>query len=390
MAINAKVYKELHLVPVRFERAATGAADSTMPDLDDRGHTAKVPAVNGLAASPALRGPVVGMQKDQRIRLRLVRAAIDPAAPLYLVSSDETVVTVETPAKGAPVAAGPSTVIALKGQSYTGTTPKSAEVQVRFQSDQGPILGVLTVYVFSPLPVAVTPHLVTINNPAGSAGVAPAIDLEALMTQTKAIWACCGISLAVQAPRAWSVNLPSANLLRFPDDFSRIAAVNFNPGTINLYIVREVLGACGVGLSRSVVANLPGYTGLQPGIYLGEVCGGGRTSPWGANDLAHELGHFFSLWHPSDGPTTGTLPAAGWPWARYETWSRRLLMHNWNQTARPPYGAPPWADYDDVGYGANLRGALIPLKEVRTGRDQAGRDAHGVLARNYVKSGTIY
>lgn len=390
MAINAKVYKELRLVPIRFERAATGAPDITMPDLDDRGHTAKVPAVNGLGASTELRGPVVGVQKDQRIALRLVRAMIDPAAPLYLVSSDETVVAVETPAKGTPVAAGARTVIALKGQAFTGTTPKSAEVQVRFQSDQGPILGVLTVYVFSPLPVAVTPHLVTINNPAGSAGVAPTIDLDPLMAQTKAIWAGCGISLAVQATRAWSVNLPTANRLRFPDDFNGITAANFSPGTINVYIVREVLDACIVGLSRSVVTNVPRYAGFQPGIYLGEVCGGGRTTYWGANDLAHELGHFFSLWHPSDGPSTGTLPAVGWPWARYETWSMRLLMHNWTQTARPPYGAPPWADYDDFGYGAKVRGALIPLKEVRTGLDQAGRDAQGALARNYVKTGTIY
>lgn len=390
MAISSQVYKELRIVPVRFERAAAGDPDIAMPDVDDRGHNTKVPAVNGFGASAELRGPVVGLKKDQKVTLRLVRELIDPAAPLYLVSSDESVVTVETPVKGSPVADGAHTDIEIKGKLYTGATPKSAEIEVRFQSATGPIIYALTVYVFSPLPVAVTPHIVTINDVNGVGGVAPSLDVDALMTQAKAIWACAGIALSVQTTRTWSINLATANQLRFPEDFNSITSTNFNTGTINVYVVRQIQNACGVGLSRDVVTNMPTFAGMQPGVYLGEVCGGGRTTYWGANDLAHELGHFFSLWHPSDGSTSGVRPAAGWSWARYETWSMRLLMHNWNQTARPPYGAPPWTDYADFGYGANFRGALIPFKEVRTGLDKSGRDAQCSVARNYVKTGTLY
>ncbi len=390
MAITLEVYKNIRLVPVRFARAKTGAPAESFPDIDDRAHNFKVPATDGLAESSEIRGPVVGLRKRQKIKLRLLREYIDPAAPLFLTSSDTSTITVITPTAGKKIASGKETTVELQGGDFAGAKPQSARIEVRFGATDGPIIYELTAYVFTPLPVFLQPHLVTIHGSTGTGGVAPTINLSGVMDQFRALWAPCGINFAVQPTKSWSVNLPNANRMRFAD-VNTVLATEWQANAINIYIVREIDNALGYGFSKSAHA---GFGINKPSVFAGERTGAVARALadtyWWANDLAHELGHFFTLWHPTDG-----TPASG-PWVRWETWSMRFLMHNYNYTNRPgPPGNPAdWPAFNDFGYGKHspgnpYRAGLIPLKNVRTGAD-AGRDAQCATARNHILQGPAH
>lgn len=390
MAIKLQVYKELRMVPVRFERAKTGDPDENYPDIDDRGHNFKVPAVDGLAQSTEIRGPVVGLLKHQKIKLRLVRECIGASAPLYLTSSDETAVKVITPAAGKKVASGADTIIELQGLDFIQARPKTAKIEVRHGSTTGPILYELTAYVFSPLPVYIQPHLVTINNRRGRHGIQPNINLDQVTRLAKALWAPCGVQLVVQATRIWSVNLHHSNIMRF-DEINTVLAANWSPNRINVYIVREIADALGYGFSKSAHA---GYGINRPSVFAGERQGTTARGPgdtyWWGNDLAHELGHFFTLWHPTDDPGDGST------WQRFETWSMRFLMHNFNFTHRdnPPGDPAHWPTFNDFGYGIHVpdypfRAGLVPLKNVRTTAG-AGVDGQCSTARNHILRGPAH
>lgn len=383
MAIALEVYKEARIVTVRFERGMTGEPDSEYPDIDDRGHSTAVPAVNGLASSGVVRGPVVGLMQDQQVKLRLVRERIDNSATLFLTSDDDSVVTVESPAAGAALQSAQRVIIELKGKTFSGSQPKRAKVQVRFSALTGPILHELTVYVFPTLTINVVPHLVTIHDSGGSGGSAPSVNVSDVMDQVKAIWACCGVSFNVGATQRWSVNLSSANLVRglgtTVADVNGVIAGNWQANATNVYFVKRIDGACGYGFSKSAHA---GFGVSQPSVFLGEVCDASdpRTTYWWANDLAHEFGHFFSLWHPTDNPTP----------TREDLWCMRFLMHNFNRTWRDPSPAPTdYVGFNNFGYGDRFRAAMIPFKQARSGAG-AGRDAQCSTARNFIAAGSLY
>ena len=390
MSIKLKAKDELRIVPVRFERAKDGDPDIVYPDIDDRGHNFKVPAVNGLAESVEIRGPVMGLTKKQEVKVNMIRECIDTSAKLYLTSSDDDAVSVTYPKKGKKISSSKKCTVKLKGGNFTGNTPKSARIEVRFGAADGPIIYELTVYVFNPLIVNIQPHVVTIHNSTGAGGSAPKMKVSKVMEQVKALWACCGIQFNVQKTKSFAVNLATANKLTW-GEVNSVNDTTANPDsfvadTINVYIVQEIDGALGYGFSKAAHA---GFGITHPGVFLGMKSGNDdRTSDtyWCSNDLAHELGHFFSLWHPTDGNTHWTN------WRRNETWSMRFLMHNHNQTFRqnPPQGGANWPKFNDFGYGTSgqsaYRAGLISMKNVRSGAG-AGRDAQCSTVRNYVAQG---
>jgi len=387
MSIKLQVYKEMRLVPVRFERAKTGAPDEAFPDIDDRGHNFKVPAM-GIAESKEIRGPVIGLRKSQKIKIKLVREQIDHSAPLFITSSDDAVIKVTKPAAGKKLATGKSTIIELEGGDFAEANPKSAKIEVRYESKTGPIIYELTAYVFSPLPVFLQPHIVTINNNAGTGGVKPAINVNNVMTQVKALWAAAGVKFVVQPIKEWSVNLPTANKMMW-GDINTVLAKMWQANTVNIYVVREIDDALGLGISK---AAHTGFGINKPCVFAGEKSGATIRADtyWWANDVAHELGHFFTLWHPTD----DTTPSTNWSqWGREDTWSMRFLMHNYNATFRenPPGDPADWPAFNDFGYGLEspgkaFRAGLIPLKNVRTGAS-AGRDGQCSEARTHILKG---
>lgn len=386
MSIKLRAKKELRIVPVRFTRAKSGAPDAKYPDVDNRGHNHKVPMVNGLAESDALPGAVMGIGKQQEVSVEMVREGIDNSADLFVTSSDQETVQIIEPKDGDKCASAKRCEIILKGGNFSGATPKSAVVEIRFGAKDGPIVAKLTTYTFPKLTIKIQPHVVTIDDPSGSGGVTPTLQIDDVMKQVSALWASSGIEFVVQKTQAFSIKLAQANKMLF-SEINSVYAAKWIPSTINVYVMQELENALGYGLSKAAHASF-GLT--HPGVFMGMKTGStDRTSEtyWCANDLAHELGHFFTLWHPSDEPASG---ASGWE--RYETWSMRFLMHNYNFTGRAsaPQGGAHWPDFNDFGYGAfganPYRAGLISLKNVRTGAG-AGRDAQCSTVRNYIAQG---
>lgn len=396
MSIKLQVKNELRLVPIRFERATSGAPDADNPDVDDRGHNHKIPTINGLAESTEIRGAAIGVGQNKEVSVKLVREDIDNNAVLYLTSSDKTVMSVVKPLEGTQCPQGQSCKIKLKGESFAGSVPKSADLEVRFGETDGPIIAKLHVCVFPTLLVSIQPIVVTVDDSTGSGGAAPAIDFSKVMQQVSAIWAPCAVEFDVKASSAFTIKLANANKVMLTD-LNKVIAKKWQANTINVYIVEQLERFFGLGISRAAHTSV-GLT--HPCVFLGmkdditDSAGNvvGKDDRSGdtyhcANDVAHELGHFFSLMHPSD-----ASGAAAGTWERFDTWSMRFLMHNYNTTHRglPPQGSTEWPDFNDFGYGDKsgdpYRGALLGLKNVRSSAS-AVTETHTASARNYIARG---
>jgi hypothetical protein len=95
------------------------------------------------------------------------------------------------------------------------------------------------------------------------------------------------------------------------------------------------------------------------------------------NDFAHELGHFLDLDDHVDDLGANNF--------RFDIWARRCLMFRFNPYAdvtvvTPNHPVAEPAFRNDVGYGAQLRGALISVK------DRVGDTRDGELARSRRRS----
>lgn len=344
MAIALEVYKERRVVLMRWVRARHGSPLATHPEVDNRG-----------SRSPEF-GPIVGVMASREITVRLERVRIDPSAALYVRSSDASAVSIVTPADG-KVPDGAHADITLRG--VAGGNPRTAQIEVRYGSDSGPLLHALTVRCFQERRVRITPHLVTIaQTGGGAAAIGSAANVNAIMDHVRAIWAPCGITFTVGATQNDNVTFATAGVVSdnpFPGELQTLLTTNWVANTINVYFVNQIGTGNTLGYGFSRPSSVTFGTG-NPGIILGDQAGGSiHDTPWAGNDLAHEVGHFLQLWHPNN-----LQP----PNEREDTWCRRMLMHNFNLMAQQNN----WKD--DVGYGASggfgRRGALVTHKNLPT------------------------
>jgi hypothetical protein len=381
MAIQQEVHNTQRLVLVKFQRAVTGNPDPSCPDPDERGY----------GSGTGERGPVIGILQGKTVKVTLRRGKIDLNASLVLKTSDSCIVTVADPASGA-VPAGQQTDIQLTGVDG-GTDSKSARIEAHFQSDSGPIVGVLYVRVFKAVDVDITPHFVSIGH-GSAAPVAPIADVAAIMAVVRAVWVHYGVTFTVGAVQPKTISLGSAGIVSdnpFPGELAKMLANrwpdhtnNWIPNTINVYFIHQIGtgNTLGYGFSRASAGT---FHVPNPGILLGDrTAGSGRVdvTHWG-NDLAHEIGHFFRLWHPE---------SAQPPNEREDTWSRRELMHNFNLMR----GRNPWPANDgdghpfkfrprfaDAGYGPARRGCFVSIKNLT----QLTTDGELGTARGAINSG---
>ncbi len=342
MAIKLEIYKERRVVMVRWKRARRGDPHTQYPEIDDRG-----------TRSPELAA-ITGMMAAKEAFVRLERELIDDAAQLFVTSSDAAKVAILEPADGKLPA---SHKMDIKLSGVAGGNPNEATLEVRFGSLTGPIISKLLVRCFTRRRVTITPHLVTIHNPAGTGGTASTANVASIMTHVQAIWRPCGVEFTVGATQNETINLATANVLSnapFPGEIPALLGTNWVANTINVYFVAQIGAGTVLGYGFSRPSSVTFATG-NPGIILGDQAGGWvHDTPWAGNDLAHEAGHFFQLWHPNNQQP---------PTEREDTWSRRMLMHNNN--TQPVQGN--WKD--DNGYGAlsgtARRGALITHKHIQ-------------------------
>ncbi len=361
MPLSLRAFPVRRLVWVRFVRAApVGDPLSDAPDVDERGYLTP------------FQGPAVSVAAGRTVKVALNRFLLETRTPLFIESSDPAIVRVADPASGALPAAD-TTVIQFTGVDG-GTDSRTARLRVRIGTATGPIVHELHVVVFRPVAVRVTPHVVTING-TRAAGRRPVADVTAIMQKVSDIWIPAGVTFTVLPTQQKSFAFKTANILGvdpFPDEMGVMVAnrmpdgtPNFIPNTINVYFVVQigVKNVLGFGFSRASFrpAGLP-----NPAIVLGD------QSPLGprsgvmnfAQTLAHEFGHFFQLSHAGN---------AQIPNEREDTWSRRMLMHNFNpirgvnpfpandQNGKPFTQRPR---FDDIGYGSLNAGCLITIKDL--------------------------
>jgi hypothetical protein len=359
MAIPLDVYKWRRVVMVRFKRAVTGDPVIDNPDMDDRGYTG------------ADHGPIVGICQGDTVTVRLSRELIESSAKLYVKSTDTSVVTVASPALGK---LPDRRDMDFQLQGVAGGNPKSAKIQVLYGSNVGRVIHELSVWVFTLITVRITPHMTTIGQTgAAGGGIGTIADLNAIMDLVRAIWRPCGVAFTVGAVRNEAVSFAAAGVVSDAawdnthqaqnTELNTLLSTNSIPNTINVYFVNQIGtgNTLGYGFSRSSSAT---FMLNNPGIILADqTARGGRSGVmhW-ANDLGHEIGHFFGLWHPEQ-----LQP----PNEREDTWSRRMLMHNFNLMRRHnPWPAVDGDGHsyahrpllDDVGYDDIRRGCFVTMK----------------------------
>lgn len=365
MAITKSIYKWQRVVMVRFSRCPnprdprvnSGLPRADAPEIDDRGYT-------GTDHSS-----IVGITQGNSITVRLVREDIEKRAQLFVKSSDTNVVTIVNPANGSLPS---ETHMAIQLHGLNGGNPRTAKIEVRFGSISGPIIHELVVWVFRPLRIRVTPHLVTIGQAgAGVAPIASGANINQIMIMARAIWLPAGVTLNVGTIENDNVTFTTAGIVSddpFPHEVNTMLSTNWVPNTVNIYFVHRIgtNETLGYGISRRRATD---WGLANPGIIIADTTAGGFVRDilsW-ANTIAHEIGHFFALSHVENQNADNP---------RDDTWSRRMLMYPLNMLTQ----MNNWKD--QVGYGNLRRGCLITMKNLA----QLTTDGECTTARRTITS----
>jgi hypothetical protein len=377
MPITQDVFKVHRIVPIRARRAVDGEPDNDHPDLDDRGF-----------ADPEF-GPVVSLTQGRTVIVRLTRNKLDAAAPLTVVSSDTSIFTIADPASGTLPTTNDMDV-KITGVDGGGDS-RDAKLQVKFAGPDGPVvIFEMRVVVFRELEVDVTPHRITVNS-ATATGTAPVADIPKIMDKVQAIWGHYGIRITPQPIRDKTVQFATVNgVSSAPFDgtgeVSKLLDTDHVPRTINAYFVPQILSSdpsfitLGLGISRATATS----TGIaKPGIILadGPASLARAYVMFWANDLAHEIGHFFTLEHVENAQRPNELE---------DSWSRRMLMHVFNEMRTPnpfPTGGFKFRPrFVEAGYGlgqnTGRRGCMVTLKDLKL----RNFDGEVATARKTIKS----
>ncbi len=377
MTIAQDVFKVHRIVPIQAKRAVDGEPDPDHPDVDDRG----TPTPEFAAA--------VSVTQGKTVTVRLTRKKLDAAAPLAVASADPGVFTIADPASG--VLPGTENMDVKITGVDGGTDFRAAKLEVKAGgADSRVVIFRLHVIVFQEVEVDVTPHRITIDS-SSARGTAPVADIPKIMEKVQAIWGHYGIRVVPQPIRDRTIRLSTVNGVK-SDPFdgtgevSTLLETDHVPRTINAYFVPQILGSSpgfttlGLGISRATATS----TGIKrPGIILadGPASVARKYVMFWANDLAHEIGHFFTLEHVENQQR---------PNEREDSWSRRMLMHVFNEMRNPapfPSGSFKFRPrFADAGYGlgqnTGRRGCMVTLKDLTT----LNFDGEVATSRRVIKS----
>lgn len=347
------------VVLVRFERAVESAdPDPLYPDIDQRGERDDE------------HGGMFGVMVGRTVEVKVIRVHIGPRGPrLFAVSSRPTVLRVEGTGE---LAAEWRTNVRVTGVASAADS-EDAQLEIHIGAADGPIVAFLTARVYLERNVDITPHRVQFTHqPPHHAplqtGNVPVANIAQIMDKVRAIWIHYGVTFDVAAEGALE-QVRVANVARvsddpYPGELSRVLRSNWVANTINVYFVDRIgrANTLGYGFSPTVFhgEGLP-----HPGILLADQTSTARTGVmhW-ANDLAHEIGHFFRLWHVGKKQPPHEIQTS---------WARRQLMHNHNQLRSTGWWPARDGDgnryqyrplQDDVGYGDLARGCLVTMKSL--------------------------
>ncbi len=319
---------------VKFQRATAIPPQLNYPEIDDRGYF-REEVVSPGAGQPDFklsvdRGPIVGVTESDTVFVEIERVRIANKAPLFITSSDPNVMQVSGTAikKVSTTKNSPPTEKLFPWQTQTlhisgvkgkgGVLPNVAKVEVRYGSNKGPIIGELTVYVFTPFYINIVPHMVTLSGSKGY-GVSHIFDPEPVFKFIQGIYQPCGIHFLVGAhePEFIPSNMNVAGKWKYNpgSDMEEMIkqAKHHHSDAINIYFVDEIdSGGNGV----IAYARRPLKRQYKRCVIAQTVV---SSLDKLASTIAHELGHFFDLDH------TDNTEAAN---ERADIWSEdRMLMH---------------------------------------------------------------
>lgn len=381
---------------MRFERAVRGRSRLDAPDIDDRGWDMHRPG--GWNATEA-RGPMFGIMVGDTVRLKVVREDLDADAPLFVTVSEaaEAQVEIVEPEGGGPLPA--DGIVKVKGvaDSSSGQT-----VEVRLGGVEGPVIAEAEPHVFERKTLLVTPHMVSIHsgaNAAAATGQFPinADEVREIFTIVKAIYRPLGIHLSVAAAVQRDVYGGFADdgvyrILRnhtttgapFPSALGNVVNSFWVAGRCNVFFVPYLDDSLGIGLSEEskssedsphpacLVACRGSFTRSgtsMTNLFNRPTDGSAHWIRAMANDTAHEIGHFLTLWHADAVNSPG----------REDTYARRQLMHPNNLIARSGGNIR----LADIGYGSTPdgthRGCLLTMKDLPHYAETANQSSSGDL-----------
>jgi hypothetical protein len=375
---------------IRFARAVTGFADSTAPDLDNRG--------GGLIRTGhgASHGPVVGLlgnstgQTPHEIRIRIMRDRIEPTVQLF-PELDGAITTQEFPPPGqalnpADVPATSTTperkadCVYLKANSDGSGNPET-KLKIRHGSITGPILGEMGIVVYQPITMFVRAHLVTINGiphpltPAAAAPTTSAADIQTIVRRMARIYAQAGIRVILRSTirndtvngftEAGTVTL-TATADQLNQELQTVLNTNKDANSMNMYVFNQFrdilqpagsdLGVLGVAFSRDDARRNP-PVGTFPGTEAGFTLAGGSGDLFlAAHTMAHEVGHSLRLQHYANRGNLNQMLD--------EIWANRNLMKNtMNMLGVSPLHTVAYGNFAD---GSIRNGSWLGTKTIPT------------------------
>ena len=295
------------IVPARIERAVTGPPVLDAPDPDDRGWVNHRAA--GLNISDA-RGALFGITVGDTVRLRLVRDDPDSTAPLF-VSVTGNQVSIAGSAGPLPA----DGIFSVRGDS---DTTQGSKIEVHIGTAGGPVICEADAHVFSPKVFNVTPHICTINQAAaGGTGVAPVIQNGAGIPFDEAaiialfddfirpIWRPAGVQFNLGTARPEVYNGFRNDDVAMANETRAVFAQNRAAGTCNIYFVRFLEGALGIGLNfenrgvrgannSGIMIGVEGSASNAAAHQTRSTTGTADVRQHLGNDIAHEIGHYLT------------------------------------------------------------------------------------------------
>lgn len=366
MAIKVKVRHDRQIIcPLRFTRAVNGPPVIDAPDVDDRGFA--MGARPGTWGNSPARGAMVSIAEGDTVRVKLLREDIDATAPLFLTTTDAACATVAAPVGGGPLPA--DGIFQIHGVRDWASRPVS--IQVRLGNVAGPIIGEIEPHIFQMRRLRVFAHLVTIN---GTATARTAASLVPSFQTINTIWRPLGIEFTydpaqtrgevnngfqVAGQMTTSMGTGTAGHTNTAQDWREFSTIiNTRPvaNHINLYFVQAANEVFGLTFDNQV-ARPNGY---------GIVCADNATD----NSIAHEIVHFLdNPNHAQDRVAPGA--------AHQDMWARRRIM--WSPS---PFTATGIAHRDNLGYGANIRGAFLTVKNLPATTDHTDGETERARRRS--------
>lgn len=354
---------------VRFVRAVAGFAAEDASDPDDRGFNLDPAFANVHGPAFGIIGPD-GSNPAQSCRIRVTRDRIEPTVQLFPEIADTGLVSLVTPATGAPLTPD-DTITVRAARSPVAAT--STTLKLRHGSATGPVIAECAIRVCPLITIPAKGHLVTIN---GGSPVSTEQTFRDLLANANKILIAAGIKVELQPgiqPDSHA-DFTTANTVTLPktgpwdDELAKTMRRFSVPGVLNIYMVAHInsfndtTGAPetdkvrGVGIS-SAFANANRahgtYVGAQVGFLLrdpDDVEGFGAT-------FAHELGHVLTLEHYNN--------KNGEKNVQHNNWSSRNLMFNFaNLRAAAPRNDVGYGNHNAVAGGGVRRGMFIGIKQL--------------------------